>query len=163
MGRPGGFGGGRPGGFGAPPANPLQQDRNFRSVYLPIVRDQVPEALAVFDFAEPSLVIGDREETTVPSQALYLLNSASVQRLAEALADRLLAKDLRGAELGQAAFALAYSRPPTAVELKATQDFFTRFNEAEAGRFDGKDRLGRAGLIAFCQALLGSAEFRYLN
>ena len=32
---------------------------NYRSVYLPIVRDFVPEALDVFDFAEPSLVVAD--------------------------------------------------------------------------------------------------------
>ncbi len=46
-----------------------------RSVYLPVIRDQVPEALALFDFAEPSLVTGERASTTIPAQALFLLNS----------------------------------------------------------------------------------------
>ncbi len=155
-------GGGRPGmrsmGAGAPPPDPT-----YRSVYLPIVRDQAPEALATFDFAESSLVVGDREDTTVPSQALYLMNNATVQKLSEAMADRLLAKKLRGAELGKAAFSTAYSRPPTQGELKATTDFFAKFNAAEAKNFGNQDQLGRAGLVAFCQALLGSAEFRYLN
>jgi hypothetical protein len=31
-----------------------------RSVYLPVVRDRVPESLALFDFADPSLVTGER-------------------------------------------------------------------------------------------------------
>ncbi len=51
-----------------------------RSVYLPIARDILPDALAVFDFAEPTLVSGSREVTNVPSQALYLLNRPSSPR-----------------------------------------------------------------------------------
>ena len=164
---PGGFAGRRPGmmGAGGPPQNPLQQDRNYRSVYLPIVRDQVPESLATFDFAEPSLVVGDRDDTSVPSQALYLLNNASVQKLSEAMADRLINTKLRGGDLGQAAFTLAFSRPPTPGELKATQEFFKNFYATEGKPGEGADTqaLARKALIAFCQALYGSAEFRYLN
>ncbi|MEM6364799.1 MAG: PSD1 and planctomycete cytochrome C domain-containing protein, partial [Planctomycetota bacterium] len=37
------------------------EDANFRSVYLPIVRDAVPRALEVFDFADASTVTGTRE------------------------------------------------------------------------------------------------------
>ena len=91
------------------------------------------------------------------------MNNASVQKLAEAMADRLLAKGLRGAELGAAAFQLAFARPPTPAELKASQDFFENFAAAEKGKTMSKERLGKAGLVAFCQALLGSAEFRYVN
>ena len=40
--------------------SPLSADVPIRSVYLPVVRDQIPDALAVFDFAESSLVVGDR-------------------------------------------------------------------------------------------------------
>jgi len=162
--RPPGFGGGA---FGGPMMGgggiSLNADRPVRSVYLPIVREQVPDALAVFDFAEPSLVVGDREDTTVPSQALYLMNSASVQKLAEAMADRLLGKKLKDAELSAAAFQLVFARPPTHHELKASADFFRRFNASESTRYSDKEELDRAGVTAFCQALLGSAEFRYLN
>ncbi|MEW6305676.1 MAG: DUF1553 domain-containing protein [Verrucomicrobiota bacterium] len=156
-------GGPGPGGMGGDGANLLTMDRPVRSVYLPIVRDQVPEVLDVFDFAEPSLVVGERDDTSVPSQALYLMNNATVQRLAEAMADRMLAKNLRGAELGKAAFYTAYSRPPTDGELKATLEFFDRFAATEGKGYSSKDRFGRASLVAFCQALFGSAEFRYLN
>ncbi len=57
---------------------------NARSVYLPIAREMLPDALAVFDFAEPGFVTGSRETTSVPSQALYLLNSPFIHRRAEA-------------------------------------------------------------------------------
>src|SRR5258708_27307520 len=62
-----------------------------RAVYLPVVRDQLPESLALFDFADPSLATGDRATTSGPSQALYLMNSPFVIRHSEASADRLLA------------------------------------------------------------------------
>lgn len=141
----------------------LNSERPVRSVYLPIVRDQAPEALAVFDFAEASLVVGDREVTTVPSQALYLMNSVFVQRTAEAMAERLLAQNLRDTDLANAAFQLAFGRSPSTGELQATQLFFETFKVAEATRFQSKESLGKTGLVAFCQGLLGSAEFRYLN
>jgi len=49
-----------------------------RSVFLPVVRDQVPESLALFDFPDPSLVTGQRASTTGPAQALYFLNGPLV-------------------------------------------------------------------------------------
>ena len=60
-----------------------------RSVYLPIVRKQVPNSLDIFDFADPSAGMGKRETTTVPSQALYLMNSEFVRTQSEAMARRL--------------------------------------------------------------------------
>ena len=70
-----------------------------RSVYLPVVRDQVPESLALFDFADPSLVTGERATTTGPAQALYFMNGPFVIRQAEAVADGVCAvegDDARG-------------------------------------------------------------------
>ena len=72
---------------------PKAEDSNYRSVYLSIVRNAEPEALTLFDFADPSIVVGHREETTVPSQSLYLLNSPFVQQNARAAAEQLV-KDL---------------------------------------------------------------------
>src|SRR5690606_32034366 len=60
-----------------------------RSVYLPMIRDRLPDVLDLFDFAEPSQVTGVRETTNVPTQALYLMNSPFVQDRAAAFAARL--------------------------------------------------------------------------
>jgi len=46
-----------------------------RTVYLPIARNNLVAELEVFDAANPDLVSGRRATTTVPTQALYLLNS----------------------------------------------------------------------------------------
>src|SRR5207249_5595910 len=55
---------------------------------LPVLRDRLPDVLDLFDFAEPSLVTGDRQTTNVPVQALYLMNSQFVQARASGLARR---------------------------------------------------------------------------
>ena len=57
-----------------------------RSVYLPIVRNVLPEILQAFDFAEPSILVGQRDVTNVPTQALYLMNSEFVLGQAERIA-----------------------------------------------------------------------------
>lgn len=128
----------------------LTASGDVRSVYLPVPRNALPDALTVFDFAEPSAVNGSREVTTVPSQALYLLNSDFVARQARRFADRLyrLPADQR---VG-AAFRLAFARAPTAGETQAMQHFFADYPG------DGKDVL-----TSFCRALLGSAEFRSID
>ena len=55
-----------------------------RSVFLPIIRNELPSMLSAFDFADPDFVTGQRSETNVPAQALLLLNSPFVQEVSEA-------------------------------------------------------------------------------
>ena len=139
-------------------------DAMIRSVYLPVIRDQVVEALAVFDFAEPSLVIGDRNETVVPSQALFLMNDPWVMRRAEGFAKRLLADSrFEGIERLKRAFQLAYGRNPTDAERVAAQTFFEKFAAADKSKPKRGEDPKTVAWSAFCQALLGAADFRYLN
>src|SRR5258706_649916 len=106
---------------------PLLKDRPVRSVYLPILRDRLPEVLEVFDGAEPSFVIGDRDETNVATQALYLMNDKDVIAAADAFATRVLA--LPGdedARIGRA-FVLALGRKPDGTELQSVRRFLHEF------------------------------------
>jgi hypothetical protein len=146
------------------PETSFEKESNHRSVYLPIVRGIVPESLALFDFADPSLTAGKREITTVPSQALYLMNSDFVIGAAEAMAKTLVSDaGLRGAALAREAFYRAYSRPPTEAESIATQHYVERFLSAAAAENLGPEEARLLALTTFCQSLLASAEFRYLN
>jgi hypothetical protein len=63
-----------------------------RSVYLPVARNNVLADLEIFDVANPEMVAGDRPLTTVPTQALYLLNSGFIQRQARDLGMQSYAK-----------------------------------------------------------------------
>lgn len=47
----------------------------LRTIYLPIARNNLVAELELFDAANPDLVSGSRATTTVPTQALYLLNN----------------------------------------------------------------------------------------
>ena len=131
-----------------------------RSVYLAIVRDQLPESLTLFDFADPSLVIGDRSTTSGPSQALYMMNSPFLIRQAEAAGNHL--RTMPGDENARidAAYLLFLARTPTNAERERARDFLGGF----AGTSPPKtaDRPA-AAWTAFCQALYASAEFRYLD
>jgi len=142
-----------------------QQPTETRSVYLPIVRDVLPEPLALFDFANPGIVTGDRETTNVPSQSLYLLNNSQVVSLSDAFARRVYDSGKDNPSRISNAYWMAFGRAPTAQEVQATRTFFSEYaqdaDKARAGR-GGRD-ISMYAWSAFCQALLASAEFRYLN
>jgi hypothetical protein len=129
-----------------------------RAVYLAVVRDQVPDSLALFDFADPSLVTGDRSSTSGPSQALYLMNNPFIIQSAEAAGDRLRASGQSDETRVNAAYLRFLSRKPTAAEVPRARDFLARFPDPKAG-----GNRERAAWTAFCQALYASAEFRYLD
>src|SRR5690606_32253272 len=48
--------------------------------------------LEIFDAANPEMTAGDRPLTTVPAQALYLLNSSFIQKQAATLAQHAYAQ-----------------------------------------------------------------------
>ena len=130
----------------------LSTNTKHRSVYLPIPRNAVPESLSAFDFAEPNTVAGSREVTTVPSQALYLLNNAFVGDAARRFAERLW--KLEASDRIVEAFRIAYSRSPSPSEIRAVEEFMANF----PSRDDDK-----AAWVSFCRALLAGAEFRSLD
>jgi hypothetical protein len=125
---------------------------NHRTVYLPIVRDQLPEVLTLFDFPDPSLIIGERPTTTIPAQSLFLMNNPFVIRQAAALADRLLAESGEDAAKLPRVYQLCYSRPPSDKELTNAAKFIEEY---------GKKQTRRATWTALCQALFASAEFSH--
>ena len=76
--------------------------------------------LQVFDLADPNLIVGKRDVTTVPTQALFLMNNPFVLKQAEEMARRVLAE--KGLDQGTRiaiAYRLALGRLPTDEE-KAT-------------------------------------------
>jgi cytochrome c553 len=103
-----------------------------RSVYLPLLRGVTPAALEAFDPADSTLVTGRRDVTTVPGQALYLLNAPFVRRQSLALAERLLA-DKAADDAGRVreAYRLALGRAPTEREVQRALAYLADYeNEA---------------------------------
>lgn len=110
----------------------------MRSVYMPILRGNIPEFLDTFDIAEPSFVTGTREKTSVPSQALFLLNDEWVHAQADAMARELLAADLDDGERVEEAFMRTLGRLPSSGEKASVRSFFEDFERlaAEEGAWD---------------------------
>ncbi|MBI3822617.1 MAG: PSD1 domain-containing protein [Planctomycetes bacterium] len=130
------------------------KENPYRSIYLPIIRNNLPESLAVFDVADPSLIVGQREVTTVPAQALYLMNSPIVLDLSRAFAGRLTSRNIEDSDRVDLAFRIAYSRLPSAREREQVLAYVK----------DVQKGTGRnAAWQSVCQTLLASAEFRYLQ
>jgi hypothetical protein len=153
------------GGIGgiARPGGGIQQAINdprntHRSIYLPIVRDNLPEALALFDAPDPSLIAADRPTTTVPSQGLFLLNNPFVIRAAEAAAAKILQATT---ERIRTAYLDFYGRPPSEKELASAEKFLQQYLDALAKDRVPQARQQRDTWAAFCQALFASAEFQY--
>ncbi len=146
-------------------ANRLTQPSLKRGVYLPIVRLGLPEMLQVFDFPEPSNISGQREVTTVATQALYLMNNEFVLEQAGHFARRLLdQKSLGDQARVDLAYRLALGRHPSASERDDAIKFINQTKQAlAAGDKNTKLDAQHRSWTALCQALFASAEFRYVE
>ena len=87
------------------------------------MRNSLPEMMRIFDAAEPSLIVGKRNETTVPTQALYLMNSPFVSGQAVAMARRIMNRSEQPAEGIRLAYELAFARAATDDEVSKAQIF----------------------------------------
>ncbi len=142
---------------------PLQEEFNHRSVYLPILRTDLLEVLKLFDFAEPSLVVGSRTVTTVPAQALYMMNSKFVIGQAKTMAKRLMKDTMSDPDRVELAYRLALARNPKEGEQKRVLDYLDAVEERLKQQYPQVNQRREMAWTTFCQALFASAEFRYQN
>jgi hypothetical protein len=134
-----------------------------RSVYTPVLRNRLPELFEVFDFADPNLVIGRRNTSTVATQALFLLNNPFMMEQAGAAADRLLAEDggdgsresLSDELLVERAFRVTLGRLSGDMERDAAL--------ASLGMPANDPAARKAAWQRVFQALFSSIDFRYLQ
>jgi hypothetical protein len=95
-----------------------------RAVYGYIDRQDLPNLLRVFDFASPDQSAASRPLTTVPQQALFLMNSPFVIEQAKSLTARDEVTSAAGeAEKIAALYRLVFTRPPTEAETQVGLEF----------------------------------------
>lgn len=144
--------------------DPIYTTFTKRSIYLPIVRNMLPDVLALFDAADPNGVTAVRTETTVASQSLFLLNSPFVREQARALAERLIVEQDRSEpQRIEHAHRLVFGRPSTLEESANAVEFLNAYLAFPAvqARAD-QDRMLSAWQ-SYCQVLLCSNEFLYVE
>ncbi len=133
-----------------------------RSVYLPVIRNNLYDVFQLFDSPDPAVPNGDRASTTVPTQALFFMNSELATRAADALAGRLLAKpDMDNAGRVQLLFTLAYGRPPVQREVERVTTAVAALEQEFASENDTTKRQRKAW-AAVCQAVLAGNEFIHI-
>jgi hypothetical protein len=111
---------------------------------------------------------GRRQTTTVPTQALAMMNSPLVRQAAERLARRARqeaggASADAGPAIGQT-YRIAFGRPPTDAERDQMAAFI--HDQADGYVADAKADRNKAAdqaFAAFCQLLLCSSEFVYVD
>lgn len=138
--------------------------QNHRSVYLPVFRNAVSQMFQAFDFADPNMTVGLRDRTTVPTQALFLLNNPFVIEQSKHAARRLLDQpDLDDDGRIEAAYQWSLCRPPSGDERRRALQFIRR----TAGSVDqvqaNRESATTLAWSALFQALFACAEFRYLD
>ena len=118
--------GGRPADITGDSSNPR------RTIYGFIDRQNLPGMFRAFDFASPDTHSPQRFTTTVPQQALFMMNSPFVIAQAKALAARPdLAQEPEPAKRVEKMYRLLYGRAPTPDEIWAAAEFI-RGEEAHA-------------------------------
>jgi hypothetical protein len=130
-----------------------QHSGTRRSVYLPVLRNSLPPLLEAFDFADPSLVVGQRNTSKVATQALFLLNDPFVREQAQVAAKRVMGDgDATNEERVERAFRRTLGRMPTAEERAIARRTID-------GRDSNKDR--EAAWAELYHGLFASVDFRY--
>ena len=112
-------------------------DTPRRSVYYYINRRRIDAVLPTFDVVVPEATLPKRDQTTVPQQALYLMNSGFAMRRARTLVDRL--ETLSGPESTDdrvtQLYRWIYGRDPSAEEAEIGIAF------VDAGAVDAPESL----------------------
>jgi hypothetical protein len=134
-----------------------------RSVYLMTQRLQRHPLLGLFDAPDTNTSTDQRMTSTVPTQALFLMNNPFGTEQAEAFARRLLADAPDPLRRIDRAARLAWGRPATAVEQERAARFLDacRARLAESGV--PAERREVETWTAFARVLFASNEFVYLD
>ncbi len=140
----------------------LDVSMNRRSVYFFIKRSQLIPMMMLFDWPEHLVSIGQRPQTTIAPQALAFLNSPQGRGYASALADRVASQkaDADRTKAIAQAYRLALSRNPTETETNLANEFLDRQTKA---RQSMGPIASQESFVDFCQALLGTNEFIYID
>ena len=127
-----------------------------RSVFAYAKRGLRYPLFEVFDQPSMNVTCERRTTTTVPTQALTLLNNTFALSQARAYAERVAELAIGDTARINKAYRIALSRAPTEAELKTNLDFLNRQRDYHQG-----DSL--AALTDLCNVILNLNEFLYVG
>ncbi len=126
-------------------------DSNRRSIYLPVVRNNLYEVFSLFDGTDAAVANGDRANTTIAPQALFFLNSNLVMDAAGAIAKKATqVSPSVSNQLGHL-YEAALGRKPTPAERASGELFLEQAMK--------QTQTNQQALSALSQVILASNEF----
>ena len=172
--------------YGRPVDLQQQPDSTRRTIYDFVDRANIADVLVNFDFATPEMVTGIRHQTTVPQQALFLMNSPVVIELARRLvAMPDFVETIEDTDRLKFLYERIYQRPPSPEEAELGLEFVNqtplreegattvaysddgkKFKPGQQKRFGasaGKKRLPLTSWEEYAQALLQANETSFVN
>jgi hypothetical protein len=102
-------------------------DSFVRSVYLPVVRNNLYDFFQLFDYNDASVSNGDRQTTTVATQALYMLNSPLVDEASCQIVEQLLAENNSFKPRVQQLYVKLLGRNATRQEMSRSRQYYNLF------------------------------------
>ena len=137
-----------------------------RTVYQPLKRHPPAgdlEILSVFNFPHPNDITGARAQTTVATQALFLMNSPFVKERAKHLNERIqrmqFESDVAAVHF---VYKLVVGRPPSMNEIRVAQQFIESLSATE-GTEAGNSTLRKNAWEQLCHGLLISNSFLFIE
>jgi hypothetical protein len=136
---------------------------NHRTVYLMTQRIQRHPYLALFDGPDPNQTTDARMTSTVPLQALYLMNSSFVREQAEALARQVLARNREHPKRIHGVYEQVFGRSATNVELQRAERFLSAVlaELTRLGVWEPEREV--EGWTSFVRVVLTSNEFLFVE
>ena len=163
----------RPGGHPFPPIdqwgwtqhNPFKDvyPSNHRSVYLMTQRLQRHPFLAIFDGPDTNTTTDVRSSSTVPLQALFMMNNTFMTEQARSLAKRLIASASEPRHRIDLAHRLAWSRPPRPQEVEKGLRYLDASNQYLIGAGTPNERIELEAWTSYSRIVLSANEFVYVD
>ena len=151
------------GGRGKPESGPLDGDGR-RSIYVQVRRNFMTPMFLVFDYPLPISSMGKRNVSTVPSQALMMMNSEFVAGQARKWADRVTSGHEDRRERVEQMYLTAFGRPPEDWEFSEVLGFV----ESQESHYESlvqseTEATEQRVWTDLGHVLLNSAEFLYVR
>ncbi|HEX4795127.1 MAG TPA: DUF1549 and DUF1553 domain-containing protein [Humisphaera sp.] len=139
---------------------------NRRMIYAFIDRQNLPGVFRNFDFASPDATCPRRFSTTVPQQALFMLNSPFLMQQVHGVLSRPELKDDQPIDQRiEALYALLFERKPTKDEIAMGREFIE--HEASIPDDDGSGGAKKLKRLSpwekYAQVLMESNEFIFVD
>ncbi len=131
-----------------------------RTIYLPVMRTNFnshDRLRSFFDFVNPAQIAGQRSQTVVPTQLLFVMNNELFRKRAKALANRLITESSSEEVRLNQLWLRVFNRPITFSERDEAIAFLAQLETT----LETKDTVARESLRwqELCHSLLASNEF----